>query len=153
VGRNEVVTFVVRRNSPIKILYLQGKCLSFWEITPFRSWSMGQNEKRESFMKNSVCLVSETVTEAVRWLNTCMSWTWFNMLFHDSESFSIYCTTGISANNSASRVTFFSHTIEKSKLKPGDHIYVYRKFGLYTHGIYVGRNEGEVIHFASDLKV
>ncbi|KAL3728040.1 hypothetical protein ACJRO7_032742 [Eucalyptus globulus] len=32
------------------------------------------------------------------------------------------------------------------ELKPGDHIYTYRRYGLYTHhGIYVG--EGYVIHF------
>ncbi|GAV90699.1 LRAT domain-containing protein [Cephalotus follicularis] len=44
-----------------------------------------------------------------------------------------------------------SHTIvaiDKEDLKPGDHIYAYRVWGLYSHhGIYVG--DGQVIHFSN----
>ncbi|XP_039160357.1 uncharacterized protein LOC120289486 isoform X1 [Eucalyptus grandis] len=39
-----------------------------------------------------------------------------------------------------------SNKIERDQLKPGDHIYSWRYYCLYTHhGIYVG--EGKVIHF------
>ncbi|XP_010027159.2 uncharacterized protein LOC104417611 [Eucalyptus grandis] len=36
--------------------------------------------------------------------------------------------------------------IQQEELTPGDHVYTYRRYGLYTHhGIYVGA--GRVIHF------
>ncbi|KAL3728041.1 hypothetical protein ACJRO7_032743 [Eucalyptus globulus] len=38
------------------------------------------------------------------------------------------------------------NVIRQEELTPGDHVYTYRRYGLYTHrGIYVG--EGSVIHF------
>ncbi|KAL3728030.1 hypothetical protein ACJRO7_032732 [Eucalyptus globulus] len=38
------------------------------------------------------------------------------------------------------------NAIRQEELTPGEHIYTYRRYGLYTHhGIYVG--EGYVIHF------
>lgn len=48
------------------------------------------------------------------------------------------------------RVRFFSHAIKEEDLVPGDHIYVHRKGGLYTHhGIYVGGQKDQaVIHFS-----
>ncbi len=65
--------------------------------------------------------------------------------------------------NVQERVKFTSHLIQREDLQPGDHIYVYRKLGMYAHhGIYTGKNEaGEqmVIHFintdrgSSKLKV
>ncbi|KAH7863149.1 hypothetical protein Vadar_013950 [Vaccinium darrowii] len=40
----------------------------------------------------------------------------------------------------------FSHKVKSSELAPGDHIYVYRKGGTYSHhGIFVGENT--VIHY------
>lgn len=50
-------------------------------------------------------------------------------------------------DDSKDRVGYFSHAIDKSKLKPGDHIYVYNSWlGYSHHGIYTGDNR--VIHFA-----
>ena len=57
------------------------------------------------------------------------------------------------ADNSLSRVTFFSHSIEACDLSPGDHIYVYRNLYIYQHhGIYTGEEGREVIHFSGDDK-
>ena len=40
------------------------------------------------------------------------------------------------------------HTVPRSALRPGDHIYVWRSAWAYTHhGIYVGNDS--VIHFSS----
>ena len=54
-------------------------------------------------------------------------------------------------DDSHERVGRYSHWISKSDLKPGDHIYAYRKLGIYQHhGIYIGTDDdGEhtVIHF------
>ncbi|KAL6959752.1 hypothetical protein U1Q18_039907 [Sarracenia purpurea var. burkii] len=47
-------------------------------------------------------------------------------------------------------VGVFSNRISREKLKPGDHIYSWRKKAAYLyahHGIYVG--DGEVIHFTT----
>ena len=55
-------------------------------------------------------------------------------------------------DDSKDRVRFFSHSLERDKLKPGDHIYVYRKLGLYQHhGIYTGKpgREDQVIHVSA----
>ena len=42
------------------------------------------------------------------------------------------------------------HDIEKWELKPGDHIYSYRKGIFYSHhGIYIGEEGMEVIHFSN----
>ena len=62
-------------------------------------------------------------------------------------------------DDSKNRVGYFSHAIERSELKEGDHIYVRRLF--YTHhGIYTGDPKHEVIHLSgrrrskkSDAKV
>ena len=43
------------------------------------------------------------------------------------------------------------HYVDKTDLKPGDHIYAYRVGGLYGHhGIYTGKRGREVIHFAGE---
>ena len=50
------------------------------------------------------------------------------------------------------RIGYISHAIDRCDLKPGDHIYVYRKLGLYQHhGIYIGEEDIEVVHFSGDL--
>ena len=78
-----------------------------------------------------------------------------------SECFSTACTSRkpLVAENSvypetddsSLRVYHLSHTIHPNHLKPGDHIYVYRKFEVYSHhGIYISRNKSGVhivIHF------
>ena len=47
------------------------------------------------------------------------------------------------------RISFYSHAIERYQLKPGDHIYAYRAYGLYQHhGIYIGKPGRDVIHFS-----
>lgn len=57
----------------------------------------------------------------------------------------------LAADNSKDRVGFFSHTVNREDLIPGDHIYCYRAGGLYAHhGIYVGNNE--VVHFSGREK-
>ncbi len=44
--------------------------------------------------------------------------------------------------NVQERVKFTSHAVQREDLKPGDHIYVYRKLGMHAHhGIYTGKNE------------
>ena len=73
----------------------------------------------------------------------------------------VYTTT--STVGVQERVKFTSHAVQREDLQPGDHIYVYRKLGMYAHhGIYTGKNKaGEqmVIHFidtdrgSSKLKV
>ena len=53
-------------------------------------------------------------------------------------------------DDSKERVGYYFHSISESHLKPGDHIYAYRKFGAYQHhGIYVGieNSEQKVVHF------
>ena len=53
-------------------------------------------------------------------------------------------------DDSRSRVSLF-HSVEPSQLKPGDHIYVWRALGTYSHhGIYTGKPGREVIHFTGD---
>lgn len=48
-------------------------------------------------------------------------------------------------DDSFDRVGYFSHAIDKGKLRPGDHIYSWR--GIYQHhGIYIGEEGREVIH-------
>ena len=56
----------------------------------------------------------------------------------------------MASDNSKKRVKFYSHAIKKEDLRPGDHIYAYRKFAFYFHhGIYQGdQGEHEVIHFS-----
>ena len=52
-------------------------------------------------------------------------------------------------DDSYDRVGWISHAIEKRNLKPGDHIYSYRAGSAYSHhGIYVGEEDCEVIHFS-----
>ena len=52
-------------------------------------------------------------------------------------------------DDSKSRVSFFSHAIDRSALKPGDHIYV-RRFCYSHHGVYTGDPEYEVIHLSGE---
>ena len=55
----------------------------------------------------------------------------------------------LAEDDSKERVHLFSHAVNREELRPGDHIYVYKGRGVYTHhGIYTG-NEGqnEVIQF------
>lgn len=56
----------------------------------------------------------------------------------------------VPTDDSKDRVWFLSHAVEEKNLEPGDHIYVHRKCGIYTHhGIYIGdEDENEVIHFS-----
>ena len=50
------------------------------------------------------------------------------------------------SDDSKWRAGFIFHNVSRQTLEPGDHIYVYRKGGLYNHhGIYI--SEEEVIHF------
>ena len=52
-----------------------------------------------------------------------------------------------SEDNSKDRVGYFSHAIDRSNLKRGDHIYVYNSWLMYSHhGIYIGNDR--VIHFS-----
>ena len=56
-------------------------------------------------------------------------------------------------DDSSDRIGYFSHAIDRSQLKPGDHIYVYHALGAYSHhGIYTGKPGREVIHFCGDQK-
>ena len=58
----------------------------------------------------------------------------------------------MSNEDSCARVTFLSHVIRKSKLKPGDHIYVWRFFYQH-HGIYTGEGgDKDVIHVTGKRK-
>ena len=51
------------------------------------------------------------------------------------------------ADDSHDRVGYIFHSVAKSDLKPGDHIYCHRM--LYNHhGIYIGEHGCEVIHFS-----
>ena len=50
-------------------------------------------------------------------------------------------------DNSNDRVGYFSHAIDRLDLQPGDHIYVWRQLGTYSHhGIYT--RSGKVIHLS-----
>ncbi len=85
---------------------------------------------------------------------------------NQSESFATACTsrTSLAAKNpvypetddSKHRVKYFSHKIHPDNLKPGDHIYAYRKMRIYAHHsiyMYIGKNESGiyiVIHFTGD---
>ena len=52
-----------------------------------------------------------------------------------------------SENNSKDRVGKFTHAIDRSDLQPGDHIYVYNSWLMYSHhGIYTG--DDRVIHLS-----
>ena len=59
----------------------------------------------------------------------------------------------VAKDDSKDRVHLFSHIVNRENLKPGDHIYVYKACGLFTHhGIYTGyKGEYEVIHFEGDI--
>ena len=58
-----------------------------------------------------------------------------------------------SADDSKRRAGFCNHTVYEEDLMPGDHIYSYRCFGVYSHhGIYTGENGQEVIHFSGTDK-
>ena len=53
-------------------------------------------------------------------------------------------------DDSSDRVGWISHAIKKQNLKPGDHIYSYRAGFAYSHhGIFVGEEDCEVIHFSA----
>ena len=55
-----------------------------------------------------------------------------------------------SKDDSKERTGYIFHDVKRWQLKPGDHIYCYRKLGLYTHhGIYTGNRKHEVIHFSN----
>lgn len=52
-------------------------------------------------------------------------------------------------DDSSKRAGLIIHSVYKSDLKPGDHIYCYRALFAYSHhGIYIGERDCEVIHFA-----
>uniref|UniRef100_A0A1X7V5W7 LRAT domain-containing protein n=1 Tax=Amphimedon queenslandica TaxID=400682 RepID=A0A1X7V5W7_AMPQE len=54
-------------------------------------------------------------------------------------------------DDSKDRVGDLSHAVDEKDLKPGDHIYCYSAF-FYRHpkhGIYIGEDNYEVIHFAT----
>ena len=54
-------------------------------------------------------------------------------------------------DDSKQRTGLLFHNVSKAELKPGDHIYAYRAAGLYAHhGIYIGKQGTEVIHFSGD---
>ena len=54
-------------------------------------------------------------------------------------------------DNSADRVHLFSHKVNADNLVSGDHIYAHRDCGLHDHhGIYIGEDDAEVIHFPGD---
>lgn len=57
-------------------------------------------------------------------------------------------------DDSSERVGYISHAVSKEDLKPGDHIYCcYRVGAEYTqHGIYIGEQDCEVIHFNGSKK-
>lgn len=56
------------------------------------------------------------------------------------------------SDDSKDRVGYLSHAIERSALKPGDHIYV-RRFPWYTHhGVYTGDPKHEVIHLSGETR-
>ena len=84
-----------------------------------------------------------------------------------SESFALMCTTQSSpgsltvvnqefpqSDESNNRTRYLDHKIDPDSLQPGDHIYAYRKLGLYHHhGIYIGTNSQGlhiVIHFVGE---
>ena len=57
----------------------------------------------------------------------------------------------IEEDDSKMRAGKFFHNVERRKLKPGDHIYCYRCGKMYSHhGIYLGEEEMEVIHFSNE---
>lgn len=52
-------------------------------------------------------------------------------------------------DDSSQRAGLVFHDVSEKDLKPGDHIYCYRIFFSYSHhGIYIGKEGCEVIHFA-----
>ena len=70
----------------------------------------------------------------------------YHMTFHTAALYSV-----MSEDDSRKRVRYRSHSISIYQLKPGDHIYAYRKLAVYSHhGIYVGEAETEVIHFCGE---
>ena len=96
-------------------------------------------------------------------------WCTYNFAMFNCEDFAFYCKTekrltdgqgskfnlvrklgmGDSMDDSYGRVGYFSHSIDKSNLKLGDHVYCWR--GIYQHhGIYIGEPGREVIHFNTE---
>ena len=116
----------------------------------------------ESFVakiyKNSprACLspAEKVVEKAEYYLNNPQRWDDYRLLFNNSETFAFHCKVeDNSADNSAQRVGWISHCISKEDVKPGDHIYRYGFLWIYSHhGIYVGKEDCEVIHFSGDAK-
>lgn len=56
-----------------------------------------------------------------------------------------------SEDDSVERVGYIFHYISEENLKPGDHIYC-RRLGYSHHGIYIGEDDCEVIHFSGGKK-
>ena len=55
----------------------------------------------------------------------------------------------MSEDDSGHRVGTISHAVSCDELKPGDHIYAYGfGFAYSHHGIYLGEDDNEVIHFS-----
>ena len=57
------------------------------------------------------------------------------------------------SDDSKDRVGVFSHAITREDLRPGDHVYVWRRAFTYAHhGIYTGIEGQEIIHFSGPSK-
>ena len=100
-------------------------------ITKFLEAKMCITEDDAKFLKSIVCRYSKT-------LNSLQ----LKMSSRDDDD--------DDKDDSSGRVGIF-HDISKEDLKPGDHIYCYRLGFIYSHhGIYIGEEDCEVIHFAGE---
>ncbi len=131
------------------LLYAYGVSY-LWELTsPTGSCSRSVCVLPRQVVKN-VLYYSKHPKEVDLLVETHQNW---------SECFATACTSRTSlvaeTDDSLLRVNdFFTHKVQPNDLTPGDHIYVYRLFVVYSHhAIYIGRNESgihTVIHFTGD---
>ncbi|XP_064385561.1 uncharacterized protein LOC135334338 [Halichondria panicea] len=134
-----------------------------------RLYVYGVSKIRKQFTRRGSCsirrcpLPQEVVQNVLYYVNH-LDEVQFKTFRNQSESFATACTSRTSlvvknpefpeTDDSSLRVKYFTHRIQRDDLKPGDHIYAYRKLRIYAHhGIYIGKNKSGihiVIHFTGD---
>ena len=110
---------------------------------------MGQIESvRVATRLPVLALVTSTAT--VFAVGSAVISTIFNaIIWSTSRAIAALPSASADSDDSNQRVGWVSHAISEEDLRPGDHIYCHRT-GYSHHGIYIGEEDCEVIHFAGD---
>ncbi len=113
-------------------------------ITDHYTFSHQMSHQLRGLSRGEVPIVSIISTQCLFVLNKMA----------DSQEVGNHIPVYPETDDSKHRVSILNHGIHPDKLKPGDHIYVYRTSGTYAHhAIYTGKNKSGihiVIHFSGD---